>query len=268
MEEGKKNDNIQKISQKRINLRFWEYQQVYECAWIVIIAFILHMLVRFLILEIFYVPTGSMIPTIAVGDHILVTKYSYGYGRYTTFFDLGLRERILVKAEPQRGEVVIFRSIMDKEKTYIKRLIGLPGDRIKVNNGEVILNGKPLKRTDLGNFDVTRHNGSEEKIVHCTRYIEELPNGTRYYTLIDHDSALDQFPNTTDEYVVPSGHYFMMGDNRNYSVDSRFTQQMGMIPSANLQGQARQVLYNGSMFEALRKMDKMRELAIEAEVNE
>ncbi|MDZ5761233.1 signal peptidase I [Lyticum sinuosum] len=240
-----------------------------EFAIISVIALLLHILIRLFVIEIFFVPTGSMIPSILINDHLIVTKYSYGYGRYNFVKRLDIDERFLAFNNPERGDVVIFHSEFDNDKTYIKRVIGLPGDKIKLIRGEIIINGQKLKRVINGTYEMNisnKNNKNNKNFLNintiCHRYIEELPNGVKYNVLYHEDADLNSFPNTTKEYIIPDNHYFMMGDNRNYSVDSRFDSHMGMIPSANIQGKARIILYNKSILSSLQEMNGLRSLRI------
>jgi signal peptidase I len=186
---------------------------------------------RFTIAQPFRIPSGSMQPTLAVGDYIVVTKWSYGYGRYS-FAPL---ERLLPHgrlfgSQPERGDVIVFRPAPEPDRDFIKRLIGLPGDRIQMINGVLHINGEAVPRERIGATtdcpDGAGYSGE------ATLYRETLPNGVSYVTC---DKGMTELDNTR-LLVVPEGHYFMMGDDRDNSDDSR--RMVGMVPYENLVGPA------------------------------
>ena len=188
----------------------------------------------------FYVPSGSMEPTLAIGDYLVATKYSYGYSRYSLPFDIGpaSSQRLFGKS-PARGDVVVFRVPSDPKVNYVKRVIGLPGDRVQMRGGHLILNGKAVPLTWDGEGAVKFGDGRNRI---AARYRETLPGGkTHVIYKMRWDAPLDD----TVEYKVPAGHYFMMGDNRDDSLDSRVAAEeggVGFVPDENLVGRARVVL--------------------------
>jgi signal peptidase I len=197
-----------------------------------ILAILLALFIRTFFFEPFNIPSGSMLPTLQIGDYLFVSKTSYGYSRYS--FPLGIADfegRMLDKA-PQRGDVIVFRLPSDTKIDYIKRLIGLPGDRIQVKKGRLYINDKIVEREPVGMERVASPEGGPESIM---EYIETLPGGTmhRIYEVSDNE-ALDN----TEEFTVPPGHYFMMGDNRDNSQDSRVQELVGFVPAQNLVGRA------------------------------
>jgi signal peptidase I len=189
----------------------------------------------------FIVPSGSMEPTLLVGDELVASKYPYGYGRFSV--PIGtlpvVRGRILEQA-PERGDVVVFRLPRDPTQTYVKRVIGLPGDHVQMTAGQLHINGRPVARRAVGRF-VTEYDG---RIASYTRYVETLPNGRQHAILKIGDSDAQ---NNTPEFVVPPRHYFLMGDNRDNSLDSRVPAEqggVGFVPAENLVGRAEFVLFS------------------------
>lgn len=201
-------------------------------------AITLAIIIRGFMFEIFKIPSGSMKDTLLVGDHIFVTKYSYGYGPFSAIVPMPLNKRIFF-TEPKRGDIIVFRSPHDNDSKefYIKRLIGLPGDRIQIKEGIVYINDEPMKRTLVEEF-----NGLQ-------KFVEETPEHKKYHVIYDTSVSPDDFPNTTGVYVIPAKYYFFMGDNRNNSVDSRYTENIGYVHELRLIGKTQYVLWNGSIFE-------------------
>ncbi len=197
--------------------------------WALIIAAAL----RTVFYQPFTIPSESMRPQLLVGDYLIASKYAYGYSRYSLPFGPNLfRGRVMASA-PKRGDIVVFKWPRDNKTDYIKRLIGLPGDTVQIRKGQVILNGKPVSRELVGDEAIVEHRGSSRTI---TRYRETMPNGHSYitYNMVD-GSRYDNTP----AYRVPDGHYFMMGDNRDNSLDSR---DWGFVPAQNLVGRGEKIL--------------------------
>lgn len=218
---------------------------LWEIVKIIIQALLIAFVVRLFLFQPFNIPSESMVPTLRVGDYLFVNKLSYGYGPYSFNFSasLGGKElfgihkvpfsgRILDFGEPHRGDVVVFKLPSDNKTDYIKRLVGLPGDKIQVTNGVVYINGKPVPRKRIEDFIDTEKFGNK-----IEQYQETLPNGTTYIT---HNLETNPGPSAdnTGVYTVPPGHYFMMGDNRDNSSDSRFPEAVGFVPYENLVGKA------------------------------
>jgi signal peptidase I len=200
-------------------------------------ALVIALVIRTLLFQPFNIPSGSMKATLLVGDYIFVSKYSYGYTKYSVPFALIPFEGRIWAGTPKRGDVAVFRNPKDDSTDYIKRVIGLPGDRIQMVNGELTINGQAIKREQIADWlsDDPREIGKRIK-----RWRETLPNGVTYETLDLGESYYDNTP----EYLVPSGHYFMMGDNRDNSTDSRVLSAVGYVPLENFIGRAELIFFS------------------------
>lgn len=202
----------------------------------ILYALALAMVLRFTIAQPFRIPSGSMQPTLEVGDYIVVTKWSYGYGRFSFAPLEGLLPHgRLFGSQPQPGDVVVFRPEPEPGRDFIKRVIGMPGDRIQMNNGVLYINGEPVQRESLGERPFENEHGVIE---HIQTYRETLPNGASYITFDRGSMELD----STRVFEVPEGHYFMMGDDRDNSADSRVPSVVGFVPYDNLVGPAQFVV--------------------------
>ena len=200
----------------------------------VIYALLIAFVIRVLLFQPFTIPSGSMEPTLFQGDYIIVSKFAYGYSRHSLPLSPPLFKGRIGTLKPHRGDVVVFKLPRDNHTDYIKRLIGLPGDRVQVKAGVVWLNGKALPRETLSPTTEMTPFGFSHPV---QRYRETLPGGRSYITYAyGSDSDVDN----TGVYVVPAGHYFMMGDNRDNSQDSRFPEAVGVgyVPFENLVGKA------------------------------
>jgi len=183
--------------------------------------------------EPFSIPSGSMKPTLLVGDYLFVSKFSYGYSRFSLPLSLPLFSGRIMFTEPKRGDVVVFRLPIDTDKDYIKRFVGLPGDTIQVKQGILHINGKAVKRERVDDFLIDNGFGSVRRV---PRYIETLPNGVKHF--INEEQGDNGSSDNTRVYKVPAGHYFAMGDNRDNSSDSRFLDRVGYVPRENIVGRA------------------------------
>ena len=222
----------------------------FESVKTLIYAGLIALAVRTVAFEPFNIPSGSMIPTLLVGDFLFVSKYSYGYSRFSIPFSppvLGwAKNGRLFGSIPHRGDVVVFRFTKDTSIDYVKRVIGLPGDRIQVKSGLLYINGTQAPRQDVGDYEAPDEGGSRILAKH---YIETLPNGLKHnilkYSDAEHfDAGSEVDPNNTPEYVVPDGDLFMMGDNRDDSSDSRFQNALGFVPLENLVGRAQFIFFS------------------------
>jgi len=197
------------------------------------IALGLVLAVRTVVAEPYHVPSSSMVPTLLVGDQLIASKFAYGWGKYSSPIGLlpDFSGRLFGHA-PKRGDVVVFRLPRDPDTTYVKRLIGLPGDRIQMREGRLYINDAMVARRAIGTFDGDR------------RYVETLPSGREHEIIeISDTGRYDDTP----VFVVPARHYFMMGDNRDNSLDSRIPPAedgVGFVPEENLVARADRLLFS------------------------
>ena len=199
-------------------------------------ALLIALVLRVIVFQPYTIPSSSMEPGLVTGDYIVVSKWPYGWSRASIPFDLPLFHGRILGRDPQRGDVVVFRLPRDPGEAYIKRLIGLPGDRVQVMGGEVRVNGKPIPRRFTG---LAEDHDAPGRIV--PRVVETAADGKRYVTF---GGARDGEGDNTQVYVVPQGSYFMMGDNRDNSLDSRWPQEVGVgfVPAENVVGRAEVVM--------------------------
>lgn len=205
-----------------------------------VFAVLLAVTFRSFLYEPFHIPSGSMKSTLLVGDYVFVSKYAYGYSRYSIPFGIPFFEGRIFETKPERGDVVVFKLPTNPGINYIKRLIGLPGDKIQVLDGRLYLNGKIIPKERIEDFIDIDEDGNRKII---PQFIETLPDGTKYQVL--DEKAKGELDNT-DIYEVPEKHYFMMGDNRDNSVDSRVSSHVGFVPEENLVGPAKTIFFSTS----------------------
>jgi signal peptidase I len=206
-------------------------------AFSLLVVIILALGVRIFVLELFYVPTGSMKATILEGDYIFSTKYSYGYSIYSFPFNPDIFEDRIFANVPERGDVIIMRPPHDMEERYIKRLFGLPGDKIQIIDDLIYINETPITRVEVGDY-------VDEEGINFRKFKETLPNGSSYF------SYKMKYPSTKitvdhsnfGPHIVEPGRYFFIGDNRDNSGDSRY--QLGTVPFRNFIAKGRFVLFS------------------------
>jgi signal peptidase I len=196
----------------------------------VVYAVLIALVVRTFLYEPFSIPSGSMIPNLLIGDYLFVSKFSYGYSRYSFPVGLDLFDGRILGGGPERGDIAVFRKPTNDQEDYIKRIVGLPGDTLQVRDGVLVINGEAVPRELVGEYVDPMGMRAPARL-----YRETLPNGVSY-EVIDYGDG--QYLDDTLVYVVPDGHYFAMGDNRDNSTDSRVLSEVGYIPAANLIGRA------------------------------
>ena len=204
----------------------------------VVYALLIALVIRVLLFQPFTIPSASMEPTLFQGDYIIVSKFAYGLSRHSLPFSPDLFKGRILGQQPQRGDVIVFKLPRDGHTDYIKRLIGLPGDRIQIRGGVVYINGKGVPRDEMTPTTEKTQSGFGRPV---QRFRETLPNGRSYVT---YSYGSDGEVDNTGVYAVPDGHYFMMGDNRDNSQDSRFPEETGVgyVPFENLEGRADLIL--------------------------
>ena len=209
-------------------------------------ALIIAVIIRSLLLQPFYIPSSSMEPNLLIGDRLFVTKYSYGYSKHSFPFSPPIFDGRIFEKKPLRGDVVVFKTPADNRTDYIKRIIGLPGDKIRFIDSNIYLN----------NSEILKSKTSSTKSVYCGNnkidiftFEEKLPNGKKYNAVY-----LKNFPyQNSDVFEVPENHYFFLGDNRDCSKDSRFLSSVGYVHKDNLVGKAQFIFFSsdrsiGSIF--------------------
>lgn len=235
---------------------------IWETVKVIIQALLIAFFVRTFLYQPFNIPSGSMYPTLKIGDYLFVSKLSYGYGKYS--FNFGLNTfsgNTLIKCcpidfpgrkfladVPERGDVAVFKLPTDTNTDYIKRVIGLPGDRIQVRDGVLYINDVAVKKERIEDYI---DQDSEFGGIPVPQYEETLPNGVKYNVL---DSTPTGDLDNTDVYVVPPDNYFMMGDNRDNSLDSRVLNHVGYVPIENFVGRADIIFFSISADASLLKV--------------
>ena len=199
-------------------------------------ALLIALTIRSVFYEPFSVPSGSMLPTLAVGDYFFISKYSYGYSKHSLPFSPPVFSGRVFDSIPERGDVVVFKLPLDNRTDYVKRLVGLPGDRIQMIDGVLQINGEPVAQEIISSTEFSDRQGNSILVR------ETMPNGASYLTLDRGQS----FQDNTEVYLVRPGHYFVMGDNRDNSVDSRFERDVGQVPAENLVGRAEIIFFSAN----------------------
>ncbi len=200
-------------------------------------ALIIAIVIRSLFFQPFYIPSSSMEPTLLVGDRLFVSKFTYGYSRHSFPFSPKIINKRVFYENPERGDVIVFKTPADNRTDYIKRLIGLPGDTIQIINSDLYLNNKKIQRANVQKqFNINCGN----QILDSKIYKETLPNGKSYLISLSSESTMLN----SDKFIVPENHYFFMGDNRDCSKDSRFLSSVGYVNYINLVGKAQNLFFS------------------------
>ena len=200
-------------------------------------ALTIAVLLRSLLYQPFYIPSSSMEPTLLIGDRLFVSKFTYGYSKHSFPFSPPISKKRIFFKEPQRGDLVVFKTPSDNRTDYIKRLIGMPGDTLQFINGDIYLNKKKIIKSKI----------DESMSIRCGKinfsvkiYEEILPNGVKYKAAYNSAGTLQN----SDVYTVPDNYYFLLGDNRDCSKDSRFLSEVGYVNKLNLVGKAELIFFS------------------------
>ena len=203
----------------------------------IFIAIFIALLIRSFIFEPFNIPSGSMKPNLLVGDFIFVSKYSYGFSKHSLPFSIPLIPGKIFSNTPERGDVVVFKTPENNRTDYIKRVIGLPGDKIEIKNGIIFINGSEILRKKLNDFIDTDNKTSNKRVRMYNEYF--FNKEINILDITDNGIA-----DNTQLFNVPENHFFVMGDNRDNSQDSRFISTVGFIPYENLVGKAQFIFFS------------------------
>ena len=219
-------------------------------------ALIIALIIRSLLIQPFYIPSSSMEPNLLVGDRLFVTKTSYGYSKHSFPFSPSILSGRIFNQKSQRGDVIVFKTPSDNRTDYIKRLIGLPGDEIQFISGELYINNSQVIKTILKKND-TLYCGPHK--IKVSTFEEKLPNGKTYKASYRNDVSYTN----SDKFIVPKKHFFMIGDNRDCSKDSRFLSEVGYVHENNLVGKAQILFFSsnpriGSIFNPFKWKDTLR----------
>ena len=202
-----------------------------------IYALIIAIIIRSLFFQPFYIPSSSMEKNLLVGDRLFVSKYSYGFSRHSFPFSPKIFQNRIFAKKPERGDVIVFKTPYDNRTDYIKRLIGMPGDKIQIKNYDLYINSVKVKKEKIINSSSIYCGGQKLDV---SFFEETLPNKKKYTVAYRKDGSMLN----TDEYIVPPNHYFFMGDNRDCSKDSRFLSTVGYVKFENLVGKAQIIFFS------------------------
>ena len=203
----------------------------------ILLAILIALLIRSFIAEPFNIPSGSMKPNLLIGDFIFVSKWSYGYSKHSLPFSIPIIPGKILSKMPERGDVVVFKTPTDNRTDYIKRVIGLPNDKIQIINGQIIINDKLIIRKKTEDFLDVDPNGNIKRNRQYKEYFYQLEINVL-------DLKDNGIVDNTQVFNVPKGHFFVMGDNRDNSQDSRFISYVGFIPIKNLVGKAQFIFFS------------------------
>ncbi len=210
---------------------------IYDNVKTLIGALIIAILIRSLLFQPFYIPSSSMEPTLLVGDRIFVSKYTYGYSKHSFPFSPNISNKRFFSKSPKRGDLVVFKTPADNRTDYIKRLIGMPGDTIQFINGKLIINDQNIVRKKINGQTIIRCGNF---FLETNFFIETLPNGVEHLVTYKKKGSLQN----TKKFEVPLDHYFLLGDNRDCSKDSRYLDSVGYVNNINLVGKAKVIFFS------------------------
>jgi len=210
---------------------------IYDNAKTLIGALIIAVLIRSLLFQPFYIPSSSMEPTLLVGDRIFVSKYTYGYSKHSFPFSPNITNKQFFSKSPERGDLVVFKTPADNRTDYIKRLIGMPGDSIQFVDGEILINNNKILRQKIKNKKIIRCGNF---LLETDTYIETLPNGFQHIVAYKRKGSLQN----SKVFKVPENHFFLLGDNRDCSKDSRYLDSVGYVNKLNLVGEAKIIFFS------------------------
>ncbi len=209
-------------------------------------ALVIAIAIRSLLIQPFYIPSSSMEPNLLVGDRIFVTKYSYGYSKHSFPFSPPIFKGKIMHKNPERGDIVVFKTPADNRTDYIKRLIGLPGDKVQFISSNLYINSSEVMKSRLSTNDIIF---CGKKKIDVFTFEELLPNGKKFITVYSKEYTFQN----SDPFIIPKNHYFFLGDNRDCSKDSRFLSSVGYVHKDNLVGKAQFIFFSsdrsiGSIF--------------------
>ena len=202
-----------------------------------IVALVIAILIRSLLFQPFYIPSSSMEPTLLVGDRIFVSKYTYGYSKHSFPFSPNFSKKRFFSKIPERGDLVVFKTPADNRTDYIKRLIGIPGASLQFVNGNLLINDNTIQRDEVESTEIIRCGKFK---LESKSFIETLPNGIKYMAVYKKKGTLQN----TKKFIVPPNHYFLLGDNRDCSKDSRYLDSVGYVNYLNLVGEAKLIFFS------------------------
>ena len=212
---------------------------LWETIKVVVQALLIALVIRTLLFQPFNIPSGSLIPTLLIGDYLFTSKYTYGYSKHSLPFSPPIFSGRIWGGEPKRGDIAVFKTPKDNSTDFIKRVVGLPGDRIQMVNGILQINGKAVERKRIADYET---NDLYNRATKVPQYEETLPGGVTH-RVIEADGDNGYWDNT-NLYTVPAGHFFMMGDNRDRSADSRDDAVVGYVPFENFVGRAEIIFFS------------------------
>ena len=202
-----------------------------------LIALFIAIIIRSLLFQPFYIPSSSMEPTLLVGDRIFVSKYTYGYSKHSFPFSPPIFNKRIFNSEPKYGDLIVFKTPSDNRTDFIKRLVGLPGDEIQIENGDLLINKEKIKKEKMIDDFEIKCGGEYSDVL---AFKEVLPNGLKHTVVYN---TIGNMVNS-DIYIVPKDHYFFLGDNRDCSRDSRFLSSVGYVHKNNLVGKAQLIFFS------------------------